>query len=146
MHFIKNWELDLTCSPASPLPTQVPQILACKCLIKLVGKKKKKERKCKTQRATWHCVHAWGRRCCNGRASDGKIHTGQRQRRLGFIICTAHELTHLSFLKIQQSQAPISQSLWAGWRKLVLPQQKVCLPSPPIPTTRFEPSYHLLSS
>lgn len=45
MHFIKNWELDLTCSPASPLPTQVPQILACKCLIKLVGKKKKKRKK-----------------------------------------------------------------------------------------------------
>lgn len=54
-------------------------------------------------------VHRAGGVAMGGRATVK--HTGQSHRRPGFIISTADETTHLSFLKIQQSRAPISQSL-----------------------------------
>lgn len=54
-------------------------------------------------------VHGAGGVATRGRAMAK--HTGQSHRQPGFIISTAHETTHLSFLKIQQSQAAISQSL-----------------------------------
>lgn len=114
--------------------------VACICLIKLEGKLKKAKHDTKPEAMY---VHRAGGVATGG--GEMAKHTGQSHRRPGFIISTAHEITHLSFLKIQQSQAPISQSLQAGWYKLILPQQKAFLPSPPILTAQFKPSHHLLS-
>lgn len=68
-------------------------------------------------------------------------HTGESHRWPGFVICSAHETTHSSFPKIQQSQAPISQSLWTGWCELILPQQIPPLsPNPNCSPQAFPPS------